>query len=122
MISTPLASNLRDFTVERNIEANFRQFKTQQITRLAIAKEDQIFWSTAIISYINTEIDKNILTIDLVVEGQVVGDTDAIFARAYKHLMNEIKREGDYTINARIDFIPIRTFSFGDRSERSNVD
>ena len=122
MISTPLASNLRELTVERNIEANFRRFKTQQITRLAIVKEDQIFWSTAIISYINTEIEKNDLTIDLVVEGQVVGDTDAIFARAYKHLMNEIKREGDYTINARIDFIPIRTFSFGDRSERSNVD
>lgn len=121
MISTPLASNLRELTVERNIEANFRRFKTQQITRLAIAKEDQIFWSTAIISYINTEIEKNDLTIDLVVEGQVVGDTDAIFARAYKHLMNEIKREGDYTINARIDFIPIRTFSFGDRSERSKI-
>ena len=59
MISTPLASNLREFTVERNIEANFRRFKTQQITRLAIVKEDQIFWSTAIISYINTEIEKN---------------------------------------------------------------
>jgi len=121
MISTPLASNLREFTVEHNIEANFRQFKTQQITRLAIEKEDKIFWSTAIISYINTEIEKNDLTIDLVVEGQVVGDTDAILARAYKHLINEIKREGNYTINARINFIPIRTFSFGDRSERSNV-
>jgi len=121
VISSPLASNLRNFTVERNIEANFRDFKTQQISRLAIAKEDKIFWSTAIISYINTEIEKNDLTIDLVVEGQIVGDTEAILARAYKHLMNEIKREGDYTINARIDFIPIRTFSFEQRSSRDNV-
>ena len=122
IISSPLASNLRNYTVERNIEANFRQFKSQQITRLAIAKEDRVFWSTAIISYINTEIEKNELSIDLVVEGQVVGDTEAILTRAYKHLKNEIKREGDYTINARINFIPIRTFAFEDRSEQSKVD
>ena len=70
----------------------------------------------------NTEIKKNELSIDLVVEGQVIGDTEAILARAYKHLKNEIKREGDYTINARINFIPIRTFTFQDRNEQSKVD
>lgn len=120
IISSPLATQLRDITVQNNIVSNFKEFKNQTLSELSIAKGDPKFWSTATISYINTELNKDHLTVDLVVEGQTIGNTQEILTRAYQNLRHEIEKEGDYTVDARISFIPVSTFTFDSGSLTKN--
>ena len=50
------------------------------------------------------------------VEGQANQNVQDILSRGYKNLKREIEKEGHYTIDATISFIPKRTFTFDSHS------
>ena len=119
ILCAPLGTELRNFTARRDIESNFKQFKQRQISQLAIADQDHAFWATANICYVNTQLVDKILKVDLVVEGQANHNVRDILSRGYKNLKHEIEKEGNYTIDATISFIPKRTFTFDSHSLES---
>ena len=112
LICMPLSASLKDFTARRNIESNFKQFQNKQVTRLSVGDGHAKFWSDTTIAYIDTHFTGDILNLSMVLEGPSIPELDGVLEDAYTQLKQELAKQGNYNLKARISFIPAKTIVF----------
>ena len=112
LVCMPLSASLKDFTARRNIESNIKQFQLKQIKTPSIDKGHAQFWENINIAYINTHFTGDTLSLSVILEGPTTKDLNTILASAYQQLKNELKKQGDYQLDASFGYMPTKTIVF----------
>ena len=114
VICMPLSTSLQDFTARHNVESSFILFQKKQINAPTAGEGHQKFWDSTTLAYVDAKLRDKKLKVSLVLEGPSIPNTKTVLKEAYGQLKEELARQGNFDLEARMSFIPANTYVFED--------
>lgn len=112
LLCAPLTKSLQEFTVSKNIQEAFKDYRLEEMTSRSDNTSQASFWKYTRVMYCNTKTNNDIIDVSLVLQAPKTDNTNSILKTAFTALEKKIEAESNYKLNSTIRVIGNDIYEF----------
>ena len=121
LLSIPLPSSLRDFSIKQQLDGQFASFKAGRVRQFELTRKNPYLWQKVRMLYSNIQVVDNKATIDLVISAPEGLFTDGLAQELYEGLSTRTKTDlGLEDVRTTISVIPNQIFKYTETPQPSS--
>ena len=105
LLCAPLTKSLHEFTISKNIQEAFKDYRLGEMRNTESGKDYATFWQNTRVMYCNTKTNNETIKLNLVLRAPKTENTDLILQTAFQNLEKRIKKESNYTLDSTISVV-----------------
>lgn len=109
LVCLPLSTSLQHFTISKNIQEDFKNYRLTQLEKSTSSSDHSMFWSNTRVLYCHAKTLKDSVELSLVLLAPIDPNTDLILNQAFSNLIKkdiQPKIINNYELKTRISVVP----------------
>ena len=105
LLCTPLTKSLHEFTISKNIQESFQDYRLREMSDTKKGKDYATFWQNTRVMYCNTKTNDETIKLNLVLQAPKTENTEFILQTAFDNLEKRVKSESNYILDSTISVV-----------------
>ena len=121
LLCAPLTISLQEFTMSKNIEEAFKDYRLSEMSNARENSNYASFWRHTRVMYCNTKTEDETIKLDLVLQAPKTDQTESILKTAFENLEEKIEKKSNYTLDSTISVVGNYVYEFNSDNSKERL-
>ena len=121
LLCAPLTISLQEFTMSKNIEEAFKDYRLSEMSNARENSNYASFWRHTRVMYCNTKTEDETIKLDLVLQAPKTDQTESILKTAFEDIEEKIKKKSNYTLDSTISVVGNYVYEFNSDNSKERL-
>ena len=112
ILCAPLSKSLQEFTISKNIQSAFKDYRLGEITSSSGDTKYVNFWKHTRVIYCNTKTNNETIEVSLVLNAPETAETSSILKSAFDSLEKKVEAKSGYQLNSTLSVVGNHIYNF----------
>ena len=121
LLCAPLTISLQEFTMSKNIEEAFKDYRLSEMSNARENSNYASFWRHTRVMYCNTKTEDETIKLDLVLQAPKTDQTESILKTAFEDIEEKIEKKSNYTLDSTISVVGNYVYEFNSDNSKERL-
>ena len=121
LLCAPLTKSLQEFTMSKNIEEVFKDYRLSEMSNTRENSNYASFWRHTRVMYCNTKTEDETIKLDLVLQAPKTDQTESILKTAFEDIEEKIEKKSNYTLDSTISVVGNYVYEFNSDNSKKRL-
>ena len=121
LLCAPLTISLQEFTMSKNIEEAFKDYRLSEMSNARENSNYASFWRHTRVMYCNTKTEDETIKLDLVLQAPKTDQTESILKTAFEDIEEKIEKKSNYTLDSTISVVGNYVYEFNSDNSKKRL-